>query len=325
MPLYKCQFCEYTTPHKSNYLRHLKSQKHENEETTNRTDTINLSKNENIRPFLTPNLAQNQLISELEDEKLTLFDPNSPHFLELLKNENLSKQKICLYCNKSFTSVSHARRHMIKTCKVKKYYLDMEEKNKMEEIKKINRLEERHQKQINMLLEKVGNTTINNNCSTTNHTLHNTHHNTQHNTHIETNNTVQLNNYGSEDLTMLTENYMRKMVIYPYTAIPKMIKKIHFNDNYLANKNIRMLNKKDNKIQIRNNDKWEFVDKKETLEQLINEKNFQLDTYYENNKDKFEDKYQNRYDIFQDKLTTGERNVIKTVNTGSELIFWNSM
>ena len=30
-----------------------------------------------------------------------------------------------------------------------------------------------------------------------------------------------------------------------------------------------MLNKKDNKIQIRNNDKWEFVDKKETLEQLI--------------------------------------------------------
>ena len=104
-----------------------------------------------------------------------------------------------------------------------------------------------------------------------------------------------------------------------------MIKKIHFNEKYPANQNIRMLNKKDNKIQIRNNDKWEFVDKKETLEQLINEKNFQLDTYYENNKDKFEDKYQDRYDIFQDKLTAGERNVIKTVNTGSELIFWNSM
>ena len=324
MPLYKCKFCDYTTSQKSNYLRHLKSQKHDKEDTTFRCDTKNLSKNGKFRPFLTPNLAQNELISVLEDENLTLFDPNSPHFFEHLKNENLSKQKVCLYCDKTFSSVSHARRHMMKACKVKKYYLDMEEKNKKqkeEEMKERLRIEERHGKQINMLLEKVGNTTINNNCSTTNHTQHNT----QHNTHIETNNTVQLNNYGSEDLTMLTENYMRKMVIYPYTAIPKMIKKIHFNEKYPANQNIRMLNKKDNKIQIRNNDKWEFVDKKETLEQLINEKNFQLDTYYENNKDKFEDKYQDRYDIFQDKLTAGERNVIKTVNTGSELIFWNSM
>ena len=194
-------------------------------------------------------------------------------------------------------------------------------KKKEEELNERLRMEQRHEKQINMLLEKVGNTTINNNCSTTHHTQHNT----QHNTHIETNNTVQLNNYGNEDLTMLTENYMRKMVIYPYTAIPKMIKKIHFNEKYPANQNIRMLNKKDNKIQIRNNDKWEFVDKKETLEQLINEKNFQLETYYENNKDKFEDKYQDRYDGFQDKITAGDRNVIKTVNTGSELIFWNSM
>ena len=57
-------------------------------------------------------------------------------------------------------------------------------------------------------------------------------------------NNIQLNNYGQEDLTMLTDKYMRKMVIYPYTAIPKMIKKIHFNDKYPANQNIRLLNKK---------------------------------------------------------------------------------
>ena len=84
-------------------------------------------------------------------------------------------------------------------------------------------------------------------------------------------------------------------------------------------------NKKDNKLQIRNNDKWEFVDKKETIEQLINEKSYQLDTYYTNNKDKFENKHQDRFDCFQDKLTAGDRDVIKSVNTGSELIFWNSM
>ena len=115
------------------------------------------------------------------------------------------------------------------------------------------------------------------------------------------------------------------MVIYPYTAIPKMIKKIHFNDKYPANKNIRMLNKKDNKIQIRNNNKWEFVDKKETLEQLINEKNYQLDRYYEKNKETFNGTHQDRFDSFQDKINDEDRNVMKSMNTGSELIFWNSM
>ena len=134
-----------------------------------------------------------------------------------------------------------------------------------------------------------------------------------------------INNYGQEDLTMLTDKYMRKMVIYPYTAIPKMIKKIHFNDKYPANQNIRLLNKKGNKLQIRNNDKWEFVDKKETMEQLINEKNYQLDQYYEENKEAFNDTYQTRFDQFQDKMGAGERKVIKNINTGSELVFWNSM
>ena len=41
---------------------------------------------------------------------------------------------------------------------------------------------------------------------------------------------------------------MKKMISFPYTAIPKMIKKIHFNDNYPENMNIRMLNKKRWKI-----------------------------------------------------------------------------
>ena len=34
------------------------------------------------------------------------------------------------------------------------------------------------------------------------------------------------------------------MIKYPFTAIPKIIKRTHFNDNHKENKNIRMLNKK---------------------------------------------------------------------------------
>ena len=51
-----------------------------------------------------------------------------------------------------------------------------------------------------------------------------------------------------------------------------MIKKTHFNDKHPENKNIRMLNKKDNKLQIRKNNKWEYVDKKDTFKILIEDK-----------------------------------------------------
>ena len=59
-----------------------------------------------------------------------------------------------------------------------------------------------------------------------------------------------------------------------------MIKKIHFNDKYPENKNIRMLNKKDNKLQIIENGKWIYVDKDETLDMLLGDKNCKLDDYY---------------------------------------------
>ena len=63
-----------------------------------------------------------------------------------------------------------------------------------------------------------------------------------------------------------------------------------------------MLNKKDNKLQIRNNGTWEYVNKKETLESLIQDKITWKDKFYEENKDTFEYKYQSRFDTFQGKI-----------------------
>ena len=115
------------------------------------------------------------------------------------------------------------------------------------------------------------------------------------------------------------------MIIYPYTAIPKLIKKIHFNDKFPENRNIRMLNKKDNKIQIRNNGVWEYVNKKETLQLLIENKNYQLDTYYENNKEKFDNGKQRKFEDFQDKINIEDKKVNDCIKVDTELVFWNSM
>ena len=313
MPLYQCRVCNFCSSNKNKFNSHLKAKKHFTDDTISTPESNQEPKTGEKKAKVLPNGSKMPVLSAFFEPKCSEMLRNAPVFLNEPENRKIilfSAHKICEFCDKEFSKAANLKRHLKNSCKVKKKLEALEkEKEKIhqerekERDSKIQMMED-HQKQINLLLTKVGNTTINNNCTTNN---------------------IQLNNFGQEDLTMLTDKYMRKMVIYPYTAIPKLIKKIHFNEKYPANQNIRMLNKKDNKLQIRNNNKWEFVDKKEALEQLISEKNYQLDKFYEDNREEFEDVHQNRFDSFQDKLNIGDKNAIKTVNTGSELIFWNNM
>ena len=219
----------------------------------------------------------------------------------------------CEYCSLEFKTRANLKRHQIKSCKFKKHQEESDliaslqkDKEKMLEIHEKEK--EEYRRQIEILLDKVGTTNITNtNCGNT-----------------QTNN-VQLNNFGQEDLTMLTDKYMNKMVAYPYSAIPTMIKKIHFNDKYPANRNIRMLNKKDNKLQIRNNGEWQYVNKKETLQLLIEDKNYQLENYYENNKEKFDTTKQSRFESFQEQVNLEDKKVSDSIKKDTELVFWNSM
>jgi hypothetical protein len=59
----------------------------------------------------------------------------------------------------------------------------------------------------------------------------------------------------------------------PFNGIPELIEKIYFNNEYPENKNIRLLNKKDNKLQIMKDKKWNYVNKNETFKNLIEDKN----------------------------------------------------
>ena len=115
------------------------------------------------------------------------------------------------------------------------------------------------------------------------------------------------------------------MVQYPYTAIPKMIKKIHFNDNYPENKNIRMLNKKDSRIQTLKEGYWIYIDKNETIYELIGDKNYQMDKFYCENKNLFNNIHQQRYETFQSKISGEDRTLMKNLKNSTDIIFWNNM
>ena len=297
------------------------------------TNRAQMSTNEHKLAFLSEKVSTNRAQMSTNEHKMSTNENSKNYNINSNEINNYSNQNYynnneifnnnsesndnfeCDYCFEMFKSKAILQRHIKKYCKVKatkdeeeRLMIESLRKDKEKMLEQHEKEKEEYRKQIEKLIDKVGTTNITNtNCGNT-----------------QTNN-VQLNKFGQEDLTMLTDKYMNKMVAYPYSAIPKMIKKIHFNDKYPANRNIRMLNKKDNKLQIRNNGEWEYVNKKETLQLLIEDKNYQLDKYYEDNKEKFDSTKQDRFENFQDKVTIQDKKVNEGIKMDTELVFWNSM
>ena len=98
----------------------------------------------------------------------------------------------------------HLRRHE-KTCKKKL------EINKNDKIMKMEKQIEELQ---NFKIQTQNNTT-NNNC----------------NNNITNNNTININNYGNENLKHLRGRDFAKLLDGIYSAVPKLIEKIHFDPN----------------------------------------------------------------------------------------------
>ena len=165
---------------------------------------------------------------------------------------------VCNFCDKEFTRKSSLMRHIEHRCGAKNKNLNYKEL--FDDLKEqLQKEKQESKKQIELLLTKVGNTT----------------------THINNTQNIQLNSYGNEDLSHITNNLKNQLLAVPYTMIPKMIEAVHFNENKPENKNIVLTNKKDNKIKIFSNNKWIYKDKESTINDLVDGKYFILDTHYE--------------------------------------------
>ena len=119
---------------------------------------------------------------------------------------------------------------------------------------------------------------------------------------------INLNSYGSEDLSHITTIFKDNLLKAPYSAIPKMIEEVHFNENKPENKNILLPNKKENFVKIFQNDKWIYKDKKEAINNLMEHKYTIIDNHYvENSNEEKDDKYESfRYDYNSNKNTKAE-------------------
>ena len=162
---------------------------------------------------------------------------------------------VCKYCDKEFSSRQTLLRHEKKYCKQKedltsKLDLQAEIIERLEEeMREYKKEKETLYKQIEELIKKAGNTTI--------------HHGS-----TITNNTINLNSYGKEDLSHITESFKTQLIKGPFKMIPKMIEAVHFNENKPENNNISLPNKNGKYMKVFKSGKWTYCNKNEVIDEL---------------------------------------------------------
>ena len=236
---------------------------------------------------------------ETKKHKKNIELVNSPKKPKEIKtiDININEEYFCDFCNSKFVTYSNKRRHELHRCKARLGVSKINNslKKKENEIKTLK-------SQMKLLLSKVG---------TTNNTIINN----------TTNNTIQLNSYGNEDLSHITETLKTNLLHIPYGMIPKMIEVVHFNDKKPENKNIILANKKDNKIKIFSGNKWIYKNKEDTIKNLINEKYFILDTHYDSiNENNSNDNNDNDNDNDNKELPMSTNNENKDKNYNENII-----
>ena len=274
MKTFNCEHCNFSSNLNSDLNRHLKTKKH--------IKNINKVSSDYVKNmYFSSNSLQNP--------------PKSMYFpSKTLQNVEQFK---CEYCDKIFSRKDNLIRHLQGRCKIK----NVDYKELFYDMKK-QLEEEKHdfKKHIEILLKKVGNTTINN---------------TQN---------IQLNNYGNENLSHITESLKTQLIKTPYGMIAKLIEHVHFNELYPENKNIALTNKSDNKIKIFTGNKWIYKNKTEIVNDLVDGKYCILDTHYDNVYEELDKKNKRNYYKFREYYDEKDNKVLSELNKECELVLLNN-
>jgi hypothetical protein len=307
MTQYKCVMCNFTSSLSANYKRHLNTKKHLRNDEILREAT----KKKNIFPSET---LQNPPKWEKIPPKPSEIPPGSlqnPPKLEdnfgIIQKIDKKIIYICDNCGKEFSRKDNLKRHLDTRCKSQKTSdSDKVDYKEMFYLMKgeLEKEKQEFKKQISILLEKVGNTT----------------------NHITNTQNIQLNSYGNEDLSHISESLKTKLIKMPFGMIPKMIEAVHFNDERPENKNIALTNKKDNKIMVFKNNKWVYCSKDETINDLVDGKYFILDNHYQQmeNNDSFSEETKVTYEKFKSYFDEGDKKIVEQIKKDCELTLLNN-
>lgn len=93
---------------------------------------------------------------------------------------------------------------------------------------------------------------------------------------------IQLNAFGEgKEWRSLTDEEVYRIMSGVNRCIPEMVKKLHFNDKYPENANIKIPNKKDSALKIYNGSVWETQGQKSVIDNMIKDITTKLTDEYE--------------------------------------------
>ena len=234
--------------------------------------------------------TRNEYLMTQNDPKMTQNDPK--------KTQNDPKKFECKYCFRKFSTKAHKRRHELHRCKSDKnidYELKLERMRKQFEKEK-----DKLYNQIDKLIDKAGdtNTTINN---------------------------IQLNNFGEEDTSYISDKVLKKLITYPGSMIPNLLKLTHFHKDHPENKNLQITNKKDKYIKIYKNDEWKLDKRDKVIDNIMNNKFDTLETYYvEKGKNSIKSYEKKRFEKIQDDIDNDDKEIVEQIKDEIELTIMNN-
>tara|TARA_Y100000310_G_C20385207_1_gene670090 strand:- start:51 stop:797 length:747 start_codon:yes stop_codon:yes gene_type:complete len=235
------------------------------------------------------------------DHKMTT---NHPHF-HPSSNESLR----CCFCAQEFSTKAHKKRHENYWCKHKNAFYNEKEYLKMME--RHDKEKEILYKQIELLINKTGNTTINHLDNSTTNTTNTTN--------------IKINKFGKEDTSYITKEMLDKMLKKPNVMIPFVIKKIHFHSKHPENRNIRITNKNGKFVYIYNGHRWIVKSKRRTVRRLVDDNYDRMDIHYDDGgKDSLSQNEIFRFMHFQERYDNGEIVLLSDLEDAVEILIINN-
>ena len=166
------------------------------------------------------------------------------------------------------------------------------------------------------------------NTQSNNHTTHNTTNNNDNSTNttnnIETQNVIIVNSFGNENTEYLTDRIVSKLIKDgPFTCLPKIIERIHFNPEHPENHNIKVTNQKANYAKVIKDRKWVFTNKKRAIDAMIQNSYDILEEKYQDNKESIPPFKQERFESFQEKYTNEDKQLMKNIKNDVDVAVLN--
>mgnify|MGYP003684501933 CR=1 FL=1 len=298
MVKYCCKRCGLKTNIRTHFKRHL-NRKHP------------------CKP-LESNISIEIIKEEFEKENGTKKDKKG-HFMDKKMSTKIyAKSFQCEFCNKSYKTLQTKNRHVHKYCKMKKI------KTENDQMKQLLRENEELKEKILNSTSNINNTNIVNNISTINNN-NNTIINNNINNNINSSNSITINNYGSENLDYITEQYIQKLLNKnPIQAIRILIKNIHYHPEHPENHNIRITasNRKYNVASVWQDNKWILRDRRTVINDIVDKSyNILDDEYLKTLEDG--DSEKTHFNEFQNDYEKKNKSVDKQLKKEAELIIRN--